>query len=335
MKTIIVAIEGVEKIVDNLALLPPVIRTDDFNIIIHNSPLIEQADGVTKNFDILIDCIHGDPSSSRSKEAELLLGSSYITSIRRSKTEQAIILENINQKLNLGFYIPKCYQNLYRTGGKVISRYGAEFDDKVILKPENGAKGEGQAIVPAYALASLFQYDIDKTAKYLKEKYPEIVLSHYNEDREEAFFPTGDLILAQEYLSDIVSEYRVLISDQDMYIYKRKILNKEYRQANITTNTVVDNQRKLTKVFHNGEYFISSNNGSDDIDLSLITLTNIFTMARELDLKLGSMDIFVTESGNVGFFEYCNQFAFWRIHPKIARDIHVNYIKSIVKNWIK
>lgn len=299
----IVAVTG-NNISDNLDWLPSRFEVpDNTYIIIDNPTLINGA----VNFDLWIHFGHINFNNRHFNEVSRLYPNKVLLVDRYQKSTQAYLVNAAIAALGLKLFRPVRTFSTSKSHGKILVHGFSEYES-VVVKRENGAKGAGQAVIPAWAYPA-FQNVQDLPLNKLLEYFPDLVYSKpYStlsskpevnasgpivspkvESSDEPSLFEGDSIYVQEYLS-IKAEYRVIVSDNSVaHAYERKITKNEtgYAQANISDKTVKK---------------------QSNITLSEATRSEINQISAHIGLGFGSMDIAELDDGSLVVLEYCNQF---------------------------
>lgn len=180
MDQVTIAVRGMEY-TDNLQTLPPYFERDGLFYNIHTAPRATYQCGehpqLTTNFDLLLDFTVLDPDSY----TEVLLKSRYRPHRRKRKTEQLLTvseaIHGLSSTYQAYFEHPRHHCTLGLGGALKVC--GAGLEGRFVVKEENGARGDGQAIVPAHLLSS-FLSDPEITGDNrdtLVARYPAVVFS--------------------------------------------------------------------------------------------------------------------------------------------------------------
>ena len=316
--------------------LPPFIETENpkANFLIHSDPVfgLNKSKLIT-NFDFLIDTeikdFYEDEIFIRS-----ILGNRYINLNIKSKYVQIPNLNQLVTKLNLDIIIPNTFT--INDNNKTTKTCNYDFTSlgskKLVIKRYNGARGTDQILVDVdqvnNLLAKLYLYPLAE----LKTRFPEAIFTKLQseeidyqprfevEDSEsckknkKVFFPGCDELLIQEYINNVDKEFRIIISGKELFIIERSINDNEYRQANLDLNTAVYTKPKPL------------------IDKSILP-TDVIKLIEKLDLKLASIDVFVTKDQNWGVFEYSHEFGMTSFSEKTKTDILNSFLSYIVENY--
>lgn len=298
-----------------ISKLKPGIMINNEFIFIHEDPIVTiQNNKVIKNFDILIDF-------QINPDLQLLLDAAYISLLRYKKSIQSVILNKII--LNNNFIdkciIPKSYGN-----GQSFSISHANCisnNSKVVIKRENGARGCSQVLLDSYLLYDFMGMSAS-SLNVLKKRFPTaiftgIIQDHidYKEseikDNNGAYsYFDGDSVFVQEYIENISNEYRVLVSGDYLYCRERVINSNPFPQANSSFEDGLNN----SNVYINAENVLDS---------------TIIKVIKDLDLKLGSVDIFKKDD-KFGIFEFSTEFGLSAVEPSFINELFIGFIKHII-----
>lgn len=304
---------------DNLETLPPQFERDGLVYNIHTTPRVTYQCGehpqLTKNFDLLLDFIILNPDPY----TEALLGSCYRPHRRKSKTEQLLTVSKAINTLSpvyqTYFEHPRHHCTLGMEGP--LKACGAGVSGRFVVKEENGARGDGQAIIPAH-LASTFLTDpkrYSETREVLAAKYPSVVFSQ--KPTEGPFFPGHGEMMVTDYVEDVKTEWRLMVGGETVLGYQRRRKEGDYPQANL-----------------DGE----GPHPAEPIELKTLSELlpgeqgkAVYRLIKALGLTLGSVDLYLTEEGKLGVFEYCPQFGYYGIDPNQIQRLHEDFIVHEVK----
>lgn len=227
MHHVTIAIIGTD-LTDNLAALPPAFDYGETRYTIHSSPKIQyvptpEGMQVIKNFDLMLDFSMGDDHYFKQ------LGSSHYQHFKRlPKTCQ--LIEGLNARGRLTppyremIEIPGFYLCLGDTGSHLLSGHGVGDMGRLVVKPENGARGASQAIVPATHL-SLVLNDLRErklSRPEMVSKYPGVTFSDYPDEEGVPFLDRQDALMVMDYLPDVDAEYRLLLAGDAIRGYRRE-----------------------------------------------------------------------------------------------------------------
>jgi hypothetical protein len=329
MKPVIVAI-NTNEMVDNIFVLESQFTSEFLgkDVIIHHSPEMSvEGDRVSKNFDLMIDFTHkeGEPLFSK------LLGKQYVAVPRHPTNTQSIMLMNLNLK---GLRVPKVFMNL-GSGHKQRETFVVPTVPKVVVKELDGARGTNQVLIKSHLLNRFLKLK-DEPAEKLKSAFPDAVFTETYDIEQKFFFKYPTFV--QEFVPDIVSEYRLLVGGDKILIRKRSTetveneTGEKYKHANINYNTFNACEESVFYPFPKPELGITYRKlfctewGFTEEQIKLVC-----DAVTGLDITLGSIDLFMTESGELGIFEWCHQFAYNNVDSSVIRNLHKSFIEHVIK----
>jgi len=316
--TLIVALNGVD-VSDNILGVMPRFSVSETEVIVHYSPVYDVATG-DKNFDILIDMqdYHSSPYFKYLSHENF-----YFSNPRYSKTEQAIKIARASKGLE-SFKNVKTYLTL-RNGpapeGKRIyevSTTPSSPNGMVVVKLEDGARGLGQVVIPAFQLQRFLALAGDaKDSKELREWFPDIILGRLENEKKLGNLFGKYSVMVCEYVDNITQEYRILFNGFDFKGYWRTRNDNEYSQANIDLS---NHKKEIVPDFI-----------EHDIPEVATDVTNVI---NKLGMRFGSIDLFLTSDGKWGIFEYCNQWGTYNINFNRVIDFNTGIIRNIVDEYL-
>lgn len=319
-KIIILAITN--PIVNNITMLPPTFQlSTGETVVVHHNPLTELVKGkLLFNFDY-----HFDFNLEEDLLAKETYPERYKSFVRKSKTRQALELARIVDEHNLDLIIPTLLSTTgTRTQATEVSKYGIPNSTHVVVKDEHGALGASQALVPSQQLNAFLSNFKDVPYSDLTQMFPEVVFSGvYNErrrkgivDDSKGYFPDG--ITVSEYISNVVSEHRILVSGSELWIRPRALdTSTGYQQI------LVDRSKYTGGV----PYSLA------ETVLSSVEIATLKILLRSLEFTYGSIDIFHNDLGEIGVFEYCHQFGFSTSDPSFIRKLSIGFVEHEIHNW--
>ena len=316
--------------------LPPFIEIENpkTSFLIHSDPVfgLNKSKLIT-NFDFLIDTGFENYSEDEISIRNIL-GNRYINLNIKSKYVQTPNLKQLITELNLDIIIPNtftidCKNKTTKTCNYDFTSLDSE---RLVIKRYNGARGTDQILVDVdhvnNLLSELYLYPLVE----LKTRFPEAIFTKLQseeidqqprlevEDSEsykknkKIFFPGEDHLLIQEYIDNVVKEFRIIISGKELFIIERSINDNEYKQANLDFDS---------KVYIKPKQLLDKN----------ILPTDVITLIEKLDLKLASIDLFVTRNQKWGVFEYSHEFGMTSFSEKTRTDILNSFLSYIVENY--
>lgn len=317
MKTFIIAYKE-DTDIPNLAHLPNSfvanVNQEPSRFLVHKAPNITIEDNsVICNFDLFLS------SSLRNDFSEFhyLIPEKLLEMKRLSKAAQSVLFLKIAQKLKLRLF-------------KTVSHWHGGVDlaipfNKYIVKPNHGARGIGQVLVkddlsPVALCEEILRYG--STATTLKEKFPEVILNTGTERREneglESIRNQGMTIC--EYIEDVKSEYRLLVSNgKVIHAIKRTFKTEsDFKQATGVRKKLVEKESDISQFA-----------GLDTIMPKKYT-KEIEAFVAEIGEGLYSFDIFITKRHQWGCFEFSNEFGTSAYTPKSVVEMHKNFIADTI-----
>lgn len=320
MKTLTLAITS--DCVDNIAVLPPVIHFADQNtqVLVHRDALVELDDNEPVcNFDL-----HIAFTTYAVTDAQTLYPDRYVHMHRNSKTSQALELARLVKANKLDIQIPAIYRSTNRNVLSVaISHYGVPKGDVVVVKRENGARGCGQALVPVNQLNDFLSRG-GEPFNELEKAFPDVHFTPmYSSDgvvtdemKNQGYFQ-NDTVYVSEYVDNIVAEYRVLVGGTTIRCRGREISGDAYKQANMDVSRPVSGG---SPAYVELETLLSPKMAAD-----------IKALIDVMNFRYGSIDLYVTEDGQLGIFEYCHQFGFKATDPNFIRELSVQFVRHVLE----
>lgn len=333
MKQLTVAYLNLDQINNHELLLPSIeitthILQDPIHVVVHRDPICQMTGSkVLTNYDFVV-----TPEHQNHLVRNVVLE-------RYSKLTQAARLsEAVRAAGRFPNFVPiSCWDNRFSTHNDAES-----FRiDKVVIKALHGARGICQLLVSDVAkinkatLLNEFQKvmsefnDLPITTinaeeyneafrQHLKAKFP------YNAlwaGLEQGDFANANSMMCpahyfmQEYRSNILKEYRVLVGmDKELYCFERGLrTDRPFAQATGTNKSI---------------YTKSIPALSEQLEQELVDfLTTVIPGMNSVDLVL-----FETPAGiQYGVFEYCNQFGMDVDDPAIFKKLHSDFILHYAK----
>ena len=330
METIVVTVSDYR---DNFNVLRPVehfmIGEEKVRVLFHRNPLISLDGGEPDfNFDIMIDNHRSALGANAEFRYRHVVPENRYNSLERlGKAEQSVVLNRAVSKLRMKTdnYLPvKTYRASYNDN--VATDHYSTAKGRVVVKPNDGARGVGHLVV-----------DLEKTNwRVLNNKLGLLSLGHdiwkeildlpgvsYHSITEYSQDEGKNSLIEQGYciqglVPDIKAEYR-LLTDRDgniVYIQKRGFKGGEdYRQAIGSSPADTDQIATLADILP----------AQDVKALRALAMNTIGEMS--------SIDLFITNSGKWGIFEYCNQFGTVGVPMDINRKLHLQYLEKAIANF--
>lgn len=301
-------------LINQFNMIPPRFYSAWYDVSVHNDPKWVMQEGLPCfNFDILI-------TTDESWVGIVPKDRLFLTK-RISKTRQAIA---INQFLRTAdthkaLIVPTYGSNW---GDKHHPSYlGTELTGKIVIKPEDGARGLCHFVVDFDQVSvGPFLRDLYGKTKIaaIAEKYaPHAHLSHGQswDDKESQKVKDEGKFTFQRYVDNIATEVRILtnhVSDIGFACIRSRI-GEDYKQATSATPILEDilsiDNNVLAEMFGNPEEYA------------------VFCqLLEEVIGPMQSVDLFFTEDGRWGVCEYCNQYGI----AGVPRDYAVSSISDYV-----
>lgn len=300
---------------DTVTLLPPSVTIDDIgHVTFHNNPRVE-FDGVTNvtNFNH-----HVDFRITKNKLHAELMGDRYhhYPRLKRRTQYLNVFKFNENRPVELQITIPHYYMATLREGEHVaIANFGIPKCDKVVIKEQLGARGSNQVVVPTNMLTTLLKHSKGKTLAEVKDMFPDLIYTD-NSNWDMLFFDNPNDLFVSELITNVKSEYRLLVGGDTIYGRERTIKAGPYPQANLDTDK-----------FHTVQevtYEPIENMFDDEL------VNTMYAFAEFIDLPIGSIDLYSTTDGKWGIFEYSTQFAFHGANPNFIKQLLLDGIKKVL-----
>lgn len=300
---------------DTVTLLPPSVNIEGIGkVLFHNNPRVEfdGVDNVT-NFDH-----HVDFRISKNKLHAELIGDAYNHYPRLKRRTQYLNVFKFNQNRDVDkqITIPHYYMATLREGEHVaITNFGIPKCDKVVIKEQLGARGSNQVVVPTNMLTTLLKHSKGKTLTEVKEAFPDLIYTD-NSNWDMLFFDNPNDLFISELITNVKSEYRLLVGGNTIYGRERTIKAGPYPQANLDVDK-----------FHTVQE-VNYERIEDMFDVSLVE--TLYAFAEYIDLPIGSIDLYSTTDGKWGIFEYSTQFAFHGANPNFIKQLLLDGVKKVL-----
>lgn len=302
---------------DTVTMLPPSAYIDEIgNAAFHNNPRLEfDGKNISSNFDH-----HIDFRISKNKLHQELITNNYHHYPRLKRMTQYLNVFKFNQSRTpsnlLEITIPKYYLATLRDGEHVaVTNFGIPNCDKVVIKEQLGARGSNQVVVPTNMLTTLLKHSKDKTLGEVKDMFPDLIYTD-NSDWDLEFFADLNDLFISELITNVKSEFRLLVGGKKIYGRARSINAGPYPQANLE----VDKFHTVQEVKYDPI--------EDMFDSDLVE--TLYAFVEYIDLPIGSVDLYSTSDGDWGIFEYSTQFAFHGADPVFIRQLLLDGIKKVI-----
>lgn len=301
------------------------LKSGPISIKTHNDPRYELTEdgGVVTNFDLMISS--GYHNAYREiKWADIIIDNRLIVLPRKSKLKQALILNNAAKELKINNYrsIKTASNNVAGTKDINLFSFGNAFSGKVVIKPLDGARGIGHILMdtnmyqPYHVLDFILKSKV-VDVEILQETFPGVVFTTARElSQGEGVQSLRDYgVVMQEFVPNIKEEYRIIFTPDDQcYAIPRPISDSSYPQPEQPS--------------HNPHTLQEMKQTFNELPKALIL--DLKKILRKIDLEFGSLDLFITDDGQWGIFEYCNQFGINGINLQDARQLH----RNVLAHWL-
>lgn len=300
---------------DTVTMLPPSANIENVGqVLFHNNPRLE-FDGadISANFDH-----HIDFRITKNKLHQELLGEAYTHYPRLKRRTQYLNVFQFNKgrPVDQQITIPHYYMATLREGEHVgITNFGIPKCDKVVIKEQLGARGSNQVVVPTNMLTTLLKHSKGKTLGEVSEMFPDLIYTD-NSNWEMKFFDDPNDLFISELLTNVKSEYRLLVGGDRIYGRERTIKAGPYPQANLEVDK-----------FHSVQE-VTYERIEDMFDEALVK--TLYDFVAYIDLPIGSVDLYSTTDGTWGIFEYSTQFAFHGASPTFIRQLLLDSVEQIL-----
>jgi hypothetical protein len=304
--------------INQFNMIPPRFQSAWYDVSVHNDPKWVMQEGLPCfNFDVLIT---GDEKWKGIVPQDRL----FLTK-RLSKTRQAIAINQFlrEAKTVKALIVPTYGSNFGDTYHP--SYLGTELTGKIVVKPEDGARGLCHFVVD-FDKVSVGPFLRDLYGKTsiadMAEKYaPHAHLSHgqaWDDEESQKVKEEGNFTF-QRYVDNIKTEVRILtnhVSDIGFACVRSRI-GDVYKQATSATPLL----ENIEQIYKNDllEMF------GDEQELQVFE-----KLLEEVIGPMQSVDLFFTEDGRWGICEYCNQYGI----AGVPRDYAVSSISDYVIHCI-
>lgn len=311
--------------------------SDEIELRIHRHPQVNiRGTEVSYNFDIMIS--NGGPNEGFNF-GNVLPPHRYVKLARYDKFTQAIQLLNALEDYKATHDAMTCLHAKFLPVptwfvGVNSNRSFPNVKGKVVIKPQDGARGIGQFVVDTlYINLHQFNKSLDKylAGEHTAEAFQVFLdgfkghVSYYSRDEDkpgeglECLKEQGAIV--QSFIPDVSAEYRVITGadGEPVYFQKRRFRDETsaYPQATGGGDTIDMDARvtnPLAKDVHSNALFLY--------------------LCKHVIGPLNSIDLFITSDGHWGIFEFCNQFGVTGIPAGIAEDIHAKFMENVVASFL-
>lgn len=332
---------AVPSTMNNFGILPQGVDILGKKVFFHNDPRMSIVDGETRfNFDYII--TDGNVKIDGTFDAHDIVPAERVRLIKRfDKQTQTVRLNNFanEQQRKTKGAVP-AYKDFVRLSTWFNTQPHSKMqlvdpDSMVIVKPRDGARGIGQFLIDPTIIP--FVVFTEKLARYRGDKItgeellndlrkidPNLKYSTAGENYENEGLLCLKLqdFMIQSYVPNIKAEYRIITNGRgDVGYCQKRDIRKDsaFPQAtgSDTNSILADDVIPIKEV------------------LSATQVKELNLMMREVVGPMSSADLFVTEDGRWGIFEYCNQFGIVGVPMKIARDLHKDFIAELISSEVK
>lgn len=324
---------------NNIYQIPPYFHRSGVEVMVHHNPNLTL---LGSEFKVNADIVAGffNPGAVEDVYFRSAMGDNYHHIQRFKKSEQVaklIAYQNKHFVEDSDLSLLEVPQTLSASTSahsgqwarSAIDHLGGSFGeqtthiDRVVVKPENGARGLGQATIPIDQLRYFFEHVTKKTPYgKLKDMFPDAHFSGVErgpntEEKEDDELPLSlhDEWMVSEYVNEIVSEYRLVVGGDKVYCEERQRTEGNYQHANLD----------LDKGIKTGSYQVL-NPTSHFHNLAM-------SISAAFDMPLGSIDLYERANGTLGFLECCPQFGMWSMPHEIAYDIHMAFLDYLIARY--
>lgn len=314
MKDLTIAITNVYN--DTVTMLPVVGELPLGNkAMFHNNPLVDfNGREIVRNFDY-----HFDFALKQNRFHKDLLPHNYFHFPRLKRMTQYINIYHFNEAYkdkHDEIFIPEFYTATQRAGEHVtMANFSLPQGDKVVIKEQFGARGSNQVVVPSNMVTTLLKHSKGLTMAEVKVKFPDFIYSDGTTWDKVMFEKPSDLFISQ-LVPSVKSEWRLLVGGDKIYGRERMIKQGPYPQANLDHDVFVT----VPEV----KYELIENMFSEELVSALHDLTDF------IGLPIGSIDLFLTEDGRYGIFEYSTQFAFMGADNNFIRQMLLDGLWRVI-----
>lgn len=337
MNTFVIGLLNHSGFAPHLSHIPLNSISGDKRVIVHNTPDITTFDFQASENRIVTNFDHLVWNGFGNSDFKLVPDHQQTLLEYRSKHQQAILLQReldryIEQNPNeetAKLRFPKTILLDQSSTHNRIKNIGG----KVVLKPNTGARSIGQVLfdisiedpLDCINKLKIKQNQISReanTAEAVKECSPGII--DYSKGRE--FSKNEGLsrllneeVVAQEYIQHVVEEYRfIIVGGEVVYRQKRRREGDIYKVAD-----------------GSGEFYQDNGNVSFHEDLEKYEVPfKVRVILNDIIGKLipdiGSVDIFLTNFGEIGIFEYSYEFGTTGIPTTHLESIYQKFVKHLI-----
>lgn len=314
--------------INNIRLMPANFKIGENEVYIHYAPITQiKGEEVVGNYDL---CIHFESRDFTRNEHHLLVNSLSFPASGKSY-DYLRFLKFKKDCPEVSLSMPKSYCAITSAFGMAelpLAEFPlADATPKVVIKPSDGARGARQVLIPKHQVGSFLADVANKTINEMREHYPDAIITkdkHGNDEDKIPLVHSRDDLNVSDYLSDIIAEYRILVSGDKIYGRPRTIKdNNGYRQANL------DLDEALTG---NIVEYLPVNR-----ILPKAVVEDLKKFCDYMDFRFGSIDLYERETHGhafttFGIFEWQCQYGFLKADPKFIEELNINFIEYCLKS---
>lgn len=214
------------------------------------------------------------------------------------------------------------------------SRSFPNVTGKVVIKPQDGARGIGQFVVDtSHVNLHQFNKKLDKylTTDHSDEAFKKFLdgfndhVTYYSRDEDtpgeglQCLKTQGGIV--QSFIPNVSAEYRVITGadSRPVYFQRRQMRDVESAYPQATGG---------------GDVIDVSANRDNPFDTDMQAKKLFDYLCQTVIGPLNSIDLFITNDGHWGIFEYCNQFGVSGIPAAVAEKIHADFMLNIVTTFV-
>lgn len=300
---------------------------DDKRILFHRTEFATYSTSkIVVNYDINLEVEMGSgvPLSFESNNNTLECKISRLT-----KMDQQSLLRTYydNRPIKSKFiYIPTYDAQRYNLNVESTSESECLYDDRFVMKPDSGSRGIGMVTIPCKSnMLSSACNVINNILMESNRDAEELIIESnygYHSNREfkeyEGIEQLKNSRLVQNQVKDIVREYR--------------IITDAYSEVAFSSLRTLTDDPVLPQAVV-GE---SSGNGVSIEEKETETLvSDIKQVISGLNIPINSVDVFITESGHWGIFEFQPEYDNLGVDSVVLEDIHKGFICRLIKELEK
>jgi len=303
-----------------------------YHVTTHGEPRYEVAEsGAITNFDVLIanqffETADGIPWRE-------LLPEKVAVVPRFDKISQALRINGFKLPEDSGHRKIATFSSDSAKNDQAYS-FGTKIKGSVVLKPRHGARGVGHFVADTDKISiGMLIHDIrdqnipvaDIVTKYTPHVTYHGGMENYDNEGRSQLVSQG--MAVQERVSGVKDEYRVLVDgNSEVFAVLPRSRYKMVTGGEGAHGHDYD-QATGTSVFLDSAYKGMS---LEEALPKPAHLKAFCKLVKAVVPPLNSVDLFVTEDGEWGIFEYCNQFGTVGVPLPVATDLHINYIGTLL-----